>query len=1458
MVGRDAYEVMARALGGAYLAITTPYGDTIKNPGAMLAIEEILCKLREATLFHNDDYVTSLDTGDGLYTPRFLVFNTPDPVGFGIQGGSLDMIAASAFPFSQSGSWTPDFGPFCPEGWGIYDYNAWKAWPVPEPSPGYEGGNYNTRLTYNYPVQYDGGGAYSRVAYWERGRWISFLNNTGDAITSGEVVVFLSDAELEGIQILRPDSAISDEVPMDVRAYAHPNLIQSYVGTTWGTIVSPASAFDDLAMKWETADGGWNLVLSIPVDNPNSPPRYDWPVGYYWHVLLYWGSRDTQALSVNPFSAYTSGQRFDVSSILWTTKSFFRTDVNTQLQWTPRGIVDGSAGYLVAQERTHFTFQDATFVDPTVPTKYALQPIPRALPVGVANSLTGYTPDIPFGCAAPITICATTSGDLNTTAQATMQVLAGPIVPPELWPLDWRGFYAFPSAPADYVTIAQVVLVRAPAPAYKIAELRERDLGIDTDLLQSNALEIQTIYCTTAIEEIDWIAKPYALPPIGSMRLSQTVLPTLVRATERLRQYLTNNPVLTAAYSLLVPQARVPTDIAPNQQGMSDPTSLASRVFLGLLKYPSDPLLIPGDGAISFDAGSAAVVGALAGKDPCVNLGVLDVNNLYLTGRTLDTPGPLEIYFNPTDQCTIVDPNGAGESLGLDYTFRLILEDQSENLFTKDWYIMASKFFVTSAQYQQMIALGQDTDGYFTQSTLSNIPEYALFGTTGVVPDLTMGQSQELVMRLEEIVNIDDNGNQTITLGTNRYPNSFVSLRSMRLCITSYAFFDTPYWTINLNGFWGALHGGVDNFNGTNATDPQDARADSFTIALSGLSAGALEGHDSSSPVNIDSGLNHSSNTGTDILMSGVVMAASFTTTSNTTVSGFNLELKSVLAATNTTGFLENPIGIGLACSIWSDSNGPYNEINAGSSVDYVDIVAGEFNTYRFTIDQEFHAGIKYWLIITQMAPAIGGYVVFNAESDGSPVLLQYDPTADNWVTPGGYAWLTASNGSSVVLSPTFDATSTVGFDEPMLYGLAAANLTVSGTFNSFSVRLKSTAQLTNITGKTITVKLCQNNNGVPGTVVQTFTLPLMLLTTAYQAFSFTTTSPQSAGVYWVTLSLAPTTGGYVCLHKDGTPGTDLLTQLTSTSSFTPLVGQIYAQFFDVPVQIYGAFNRDSTDVDGSLPGPFDGRTYIGPNQQSAIYKVDSWWAFNCDEIVPAAPLSIYPRAFINPITSGWQYANFSQNCYVLVRYVQNGIIQTQNITIPSAPGWLGQFWDATSSDYQSIDENQSPTLTEILSKLDLLNYSAQGALAPYFNAVFTGSFAPWFADSYQITVVCEGGCRLYFDGSPTPSMDSWILGGSPPDFYTPILVAGQQYTIRVEYYCAGGAQQLFVLWQSLRQLSGFLGPDTAQVPSPAPIQIGSGDISSVCYVSVGKTFADVNTYTFGAPPGDNLIIRSA
>ena len=154
-VSRTGLKKIAQNLGLAQSAILDKFGDNSKNPAVMIELEAIMCRLRGSTLFYNDDY-------SKMYYPEnnefnFVKFPSNDVIGLGIQGAnfSLDNTAAGiGYTGVGAGShWNPGYyGPPCPEGFGVWDYNAWAFYNISKPALNPSETSYSLRLDYKFPV----------------------------------------------------------------------------------------------------------------------------------------------------------------------------------------------------------------------------------------------------------------------------------------------------------------------------------------------------------------------------------------------------------------------------------------------------------------------------------------------------------------------------------------------------------------------------------------------------------------------------------------------------------------------------------------------------------------------------------------------------------------------------------------------------------------------------------------------------------------------------------------------------------------------------------------------------------------------------------------------------------------------------------------------------------------------------------------------------------------------------------------------------------------------------------------------------------------------------------------------------------------------------------------------------------------------------------------------------------
>ena len=171
-------------------------------------------------------------------------------------------------------------------------------------------------------------------------------------------------------------------VPRDFVVAFLPFLIQgrsndTQAGTWLSAAINPAPIPAPLPLVTSRLDNTsathFTLTLSLPAE---ILAAYDASAsaGLYWHVILYWGSRDPFALaSLPPYGeavtlAPAARSGAVSSTILGARKNFFRTRLPDRQGWQMMGVTDnrttGQPPYLVARGRTHFTFTDGGYSDP--------------------------------------------------------------------------------------------------------------------------------------------------------------------------------------------------------------------------------------------------------------------------------------------------------------------------------------------------------------------------------------------------------------------------------------------------------------------------------------------------------------------------------------------------------------------------------------------------------------------------------------------------------------------------------------------------------------------------------------------------------------------------------------------------------------------------------------------------------------------------------------------------------------------------------------------------------------------------------------------------------------------------------------------------------------------------------------------------------------------------------------
>ncbi|MBS1722343.1 MAG: hypothetical protein JSS66_04990 [Armatimonadetes bacterium] len=1475
-------------MGKARHALLSDFGDTNKNAGALLRLEAAFARLRQATMFHDDDGSSGL-----------VSYGTTDPVGFGVFDGVLEEQDHDCPGFeSVTGNWYPRFlGPPSMEGWGVWYYNAWSSWDV-DPQPGNtEGADYALRLTYDRPVRHTGSATFANVPYFRHARWVSLHNASGSSYHPNTwMQVVLPKSTFEGCMLFAADTGL----PRDIRAYAYTELVQSKTGSTWNSITLPSTNAQPMVLDMEIEASGDDYIIYL-----KTPSALGWPAGYYWHIALYWGTHEE--LSLAPIAGIVGSPIIFNPELayIWTKKNFFRQDVGVQFGWTLDSVY-GTDTFLKALNRTHFKYMDGGFSDPAVPAKYQLVDWPPAEPAGVAGALTGYMRDVRPGAARCVRLLARTQKSDDESPDVDPLVAIGPEVTAEFWPEDWDDSPYFPPVAEGYESLGRLVVVRAPGDLYDIVD--QRDAGFRAllentgDEDDANTDEAASLNCKFYIAWLSQDVHSFAMPPMNDTDAVERLLPAIYRALVELRLFAVDTPLSGLAYGLLPPGASLPGSILSGLSQMRDVTTTSSKAFLAALKSPITDALLPTTGyrSFEFDADGRSVISDIASLPPSTVMARLDANVLSVTNEKLSTANEFEVFLDESDQCDAISLDSAADKLTNDYTLRLKLLDASENLFQKDLFVTASKFFLSQEEYNRRVNASLSTTGYFTYDTLDYMNEFRLHGYAGVVPDLRMRDYKKILTRVvspeddtrvteaqfrKNLENqgysqeqIDDAvaaflaaGGEFLIVDLRQYDNKFAALQELGVCVSQLASFDAPYWFNNLNGFFGFKLGKDPD----DVVPPEIARSDSFTIAPANLDPSVLEQFGTQDARPADPSLDRTDNTGNEYPLATPGFAVRFVTTETSGIAGVKLRLRRS-AFDATAGFDDTP-GTGLKAYLYTSTDDlPGTLIASGGTFRYADMPDDSFIEAAFPLQANLAADKVYWLVLAKTEDTTWGLVSLDAKQEPSTaVAWHYDEGRDpaNWVRMSGAPWVAAYNSDVSVLSPVFVLDTDEHFDDFLLYSKTSSKTVLSGTVDRFSFALSTllqsenpTERLLNAAGKRVRLRIVEDAGGFPSdTEVTTAVGPeLRTLTTDYAEYKFETATSVSAGTYWVELYFDERPqGGVVRLARTGLT-TGMLARKNPDGTWVPESSDVWLDFYNQSYQILGAFNRDSPNVFEHLPPPNDQRTYTGVNQQSALYKVETFWAYTSRQLSEPAELAIYPRAFFNSNTSEWEYAPRTKDIYVKVKlWVDGRIVEKDIIKLESAPGWRARFWVQAAGNETELDTAEAADVDTIVETIDYENYEGDNdELGQHWNARFEGTFRPLYdGEVYTLVLEANTGARVYFEDMETPVIDTW---DSP--VYVPVsyvipgpLDQSTAYSFVVEHYRADTTERLKLYWYpTSNPVPELIGPDSALVVPPEPVSLGADLADGIAYLAVAKTQEELETFTDGAPPGDRLVIRSS
>lgn len=1239
-VNRKEFQFLAENLGDIRHLLVDSIGDLSNNPGTQLEMESLLSRLYGSTVLHDEDYAKT-----------YVYYDSKDRVEYGIQGAFINSPTSVAIQNNYtSGAWNPSFAAPCLEGWGINEYHIWKYWqpdiannPNAWDITGETNGSIAIRQSKTYPVRYTSG-TYHQVALFNSVRWISIQNTSGAQIVSDTGIRFTVDKSyFYGCKII---TNIDNKIIADIAAYNF-GLLQTRTDDEWDASSVPASLPINTPIYIEDKNNGkYEISFIYQGDN--------WADDAYFHLAFYWGSNDDfidLSSSAPIVSTYAA-----TSVIVWDKKNFFNNDIVDKIGYQLECVND-TQPYIFAPNKTHLNLYDGQYTQYVVPEKYELpsewknanDPADWFSQSEVANTLINsfvnlVNTSVSSQSVIPVLICAKTSDTVLP------KIVVGPEITPEFFPAKWEDCSYFPAAPKDYIVIAKFVISNANNES--IGTIEYGNVFDKTLVSNYNVIENQV-----AVVWYQQIVPTFATKRIEDESLYLFILPALQQMVQRFRDIDISTILLNVAFVLLAKASKAPVYLINNISDIIDESSLGSNVFRGLLKIPNDDDMRDDNGKLSpvyFTNIARKMISDFCGAPPSTDLLRFEANNMYLTNEQLNKAKELEIYQESSSQCFAVDIVTSGSKVGKDYTFRLELEDENENSFFKDWYIMASKYYVSEEEYSQLANSDEGTLGYFNKQKLEQIDEWRLNGYAGIVPDLSMSKSCLLRTRVvhpqdtskitkEEFIQEKQNqgltetqineavlvyledGNTFYEVDLNQYSNRFVGVKNASLSITDYSYTTEPYWTSNISSYF-------NNFMG-NSIDFDTLKADSFTVAQSGLVVGSLEtyGIKSNDILPLMSPQEH------ELIF--IENARAFRIVNTTEdfefVNFVKLQMKVDFEFGKTV--LDNADDAMILISLYSDNNGPDVKLVDGEFIKYNDLTS-DFTEIQRSLSYVLQNGQSYWLVLEKNATPVGGNIVIKTVTATGSSNGYYLNSLPSTRVDHTIANTETTSNADISFSSYDVLTNTLHLGTPLteLGGVSLSqssrilvnNLTnaeYNGIYNykdSLTLIRAVDANLGSFFDNDFYIKVV--NDSVDKTYKWSKTNDFILNTTDISFLDI------SDSVWVIDPNFASR--------------------------------NIWRQLSSIQPIILGAFNREDQFVNTILAPANKNREL----SDEAGYQVDGYWNFTIKKFPQPQKIQIYPRACYDEVNQEWAYIPSNRDIHVLVRAIQQEQILDLYALVPA------------------------------------------------------------------------------------------------------------------------------------------------------------------------------------------------
>lgn len=1481
---RKGLEFTANQIGKALGAIENLIGNPNTPESNRLQFENNYLKLRGSTYFY--DFDISKKSTSTKKSLQYGTFDSLDIAEYTLQGGSIG-VSYNLSNFLNPVIWDPQYSsPPCPEGWGIYDYNAWSKY-IPEynvnnnPNNDYiiynpygEPGSGIARSIYNFPVRWSSSGAtYERVPYFKYGMFIALYNSNSGSSNINSFNLALNKDLFSNCININP----STNCPEDLLVYSHNNLISDTsidpitLGGAMG-VTSNSDVLDCLSFSIVESDK-YLISNSNNLDhyhfNVELPTSYSWEYDKLRYFVIYWGSHDpfidtlkTSAIGNTNSLTFNGFNPNDI--ITFPKKLFFDKKIGNSLYFNKTGINDKNL-YFYNKDDIQNTFKELVYTPISEPFRYELDESISGSTYGFNNSLIGFN-YLNENELLPFIVASKNDGIYYDDPKLNLEIFVGTPIQKEEIPSDWEDFTDYPSIPKDYKSICKIIAS-----------------GNSKNRTSWHPDNVNQLINDLSIVYIKMVADNSLKQPISDSDFVEYFIDSFLNYAIKIRSYDYRKPLINLGQRLISRFSGYDLNKIRNQGHFSSASSLEYISLHNLLKAPSNENLLNLNASeprnIQFDNDSSKLIGYFATNPPSLNFAGIGTSFLFLNNFKLNKDNTFEVYLETNKS---ISTNGTLK----DYAIRVKFSNSKNQKTIKDIFINASSFFLTSSEYDKRKSKNLSTDGYFTASTLNNISDYKLYGESSVIPDLKFGNYKIITNKQNAPINSNRltesqyeelllaknpslTKNQIISAKTGfgltdsfyiedltSPSNLFSSIDEISLSTTNYRYKSNSYWVNNTDFLYGL---GIST-DIKNASHIKDLKSDSFILAPVGY-------------MTTDSTVNLLENIGDQQTVSSIASTINQLIQNNVQsiyenkiafkiICDETQNIKSLILKLRKYSDFVNSNSV-LTADLYSDNNNVPFEILAKSSQVYLKNINNKLNNYIFYLDYKLFKNKIYWIVlnISQMPPKYDPYNYGLISVNDSNITGLYNPLNNKYTEFTRYL---------------------IGAQ----LGIGSTNPSLINNWYSISSIASSTSMIVASTGTTLTKQ--------PYSIRYKFEI----------------------GVEEENLSGADKN---IYVYNSGT-------------GWTNIEGTPFIKFSAPDDQIYGTFNKDYSNSNLIIAPPNRYRS-------TSNYVVDEYWSFNNKKIFNPVQMAFYPRSvnlskseiissgiagsyFISvkeidyndkilvglgisqtsqfsagtSITSitynsttktyslklnkpiltsfttskvgiGSNYASYikrANDIYVQLSYYKNGGIATSNYLLEKSPSWITKWYVKNRFTYNELTKNSAADLLTSTYDLNFENFKIYENYS-YINGFAIANFKPLagIGTSFDFKFICSGGIKVYLNDNINASLDYWKTNAATGySFSHSIGTTSENIKFEVQFNKTAPSVStgIGITLQGYWKISGtgtwYPLNDTFYIdPAISPTIIDTELINSIEMLKVGRTLVSV---TENLPSSDKLVIRSS